>query len=491
MGILFQRRHLGDCLLLIKNGANIKQDKGTGGIPITRIETLSGGVFNRDRLGYAGIDQPGKYESFILESGDLLFSHINSKAYIGRTVLYQKEGSEVIIHGMNLLRIKVIPELLIPKYLYYTTLTEGFKSQVASSRKDAVNQSSISVSDIKRIIIPVPSLIEQQRIVDELDLLTGIIEKKNAQLRDLDTLAQSIFYEMFGNIIANEKKWPFGRFADICAPRSSIKRASKSYLPSDSIEYIDISSIDNKRQKLTGTTAFIFSDAPSRAQQVVQYEDVYNPDKTFYKAPENISQSGSIPNNHTYGGKTYTEVVEMTETFTQKYKFLNTWKYIYETPNNLPLLRLSDIILCKAEVLNELNGPCEEALSLINRVRERAFQNSEHNLTLSDYPDKAALRNAICDERMYELNLECLRRPDLIRMGLWKDRMQEYVSTIAKKYAWKEVNESKQSGYYDGSWAAYPAPDSFTDKDLRMYMPIPYREVKMNPTLASARDYVK
>lgn len=274
MGILFQRRHLGDCLLLIKNGANIKQDKGTGGIPITRIETLSGGVFNRDRLGYAGIDQPGKYESFILESGDLLFSHINSKAYIGRTVLYQKEGSEVIIHGMNLLRIKVIPELLIPKFLYYTTLTEGFKSQVASSRKDAVNQSSISVSDIKRIIIPVPSLIEQQRIVDELDLLTGIIEKKNAQLRDLDTLAQSIFYEMFGNIIANEKKWPFGRFADICAPRSSIKRASKSYLPSDSIEYIDISSIDNKRQKLTGTTAFIFSDAPSRAQQVVQYEDV-------------------------------------------------------------------------------------------------------------------------------------------------------------------------------------------------------------------------
>lgn len=274
MGILFQRRHLGDCLLLIKNGANIKQDKGTGGIPITRIETLSGGVFNRDRLGYAGIDQPGKYESFILESGDLLFSHINSKAYIGRTVLYQKEGSEVIIHGMNLLRIKVVPELLIPKYLYYTTLTEGFKSQVASSRKDAVNQSSISVSDIKRIIIPVPSLIEQQRIVDELDLLTGIIEKKNAQLRDLDTLAQSIFNEMFGNIIANEKKWPFGRIADICAPRSSIKRASKSYLPSDSIEYIDISSIDNKRQKLTGTTAFIFSDAPSRAQQVVQYEDV-------------------------------------------------------------------------------------------------------------------------------------------------------------------------------------------------------------------------
>ncbi|MGN1225669.1 MAG: RagB/SusD family nutrient uptake outer membrane protein [Candidatus Cryptobacteroides sp.] len=247
----------------------------------------------------------------------------------------------------------------------------------------------------------------------------------------------------------------------------------------------------NMYQPLEMTWKFDPEDERFSVLQVVEYEDVYNPDKTFYKAPENISQSGSVPNNHTYGGKTYTEVVEMSETFTQKYKFLNTWKYIYETPNNLPLLRLSDVILCKAEVLNELNGPCEEALSLINRIRERAFQNTDHNLTLSDYPDKAALRNAICDERMYELNLECLRRPDLIRMGLWKDRMQEYVTTIAKKYAWKEQNESRESGYYDGAWAAYPSADSFTDKDLRMYMPIPYREVTMNPELAEARDYVQ
>lgn len=42
---------LGDCFPYIKNGYNVKQDKGMGGIPITRIETLSGGRFNRDRVG--------------------------------------------------------------------------------------------------------------------------------------------------------------------------------------------------------------------------------------------------------------------------------------------------------------------------------------------------------------------------------------------------------------------------------------------------------
>ena len=44
---------LGELLSKIENGAVIKQNKGAKGIPITRIETLSNGLFNRDKLGYA------------------------------------------------------------------------------------------------------------------------------------------------------------------------------------------------------------------------------------------------------------------------------------------------------------------------------------------------------------------------------------------------------------------------------------------------------
>ena len=55
--------------------------------------------------------------------------------------------------------------------------------------------------------IPVPPREEQERIVEELDCLSGVIEKKREQLRELDALAQSIFYEMFGDPITNEKGW--------------------------------------------------------------------------------------------------------------------------------------------------------------------------------------------------------------------------------------------------------------------------------------------
>ena len=69
----------------------------------------------------------------------------------------------------------------------------------------------------RAIKVPVPSIEEQQRIVDELDLLTGIIDKKNAQLRDLDALAQSTFYEMFGDPNTNERGWKYKTLGNACA----------------------------------------------------------------------------------------------------------------------------------------------------------------------------------------------------------------------------------------------------------------------------------
>jgi type I restriction enzyme S subunit len=52
--------------------------------------------------------------------------------------------------------------------------------------------------------------------VAELDCLSGVIEKKKQQLKELDALAQSIFYEMFGNPIENEKGWEVKSLGDIC-----------------------------------------------------------------------------------------------------------------------------------------------------------------------------------------------------------------------------------------------------------------------------------
>jgi type I restriction enzyme S subunit len=55
--------------------------------------------------------------------------------------------------------------------------------------------------------IPVPSLASQQRIASEIDCLNEMIALKQEQLKEFDKLAQSIFYDMFGDPVSNEKGW--------------------------------------------------------------------------------------------------------------------------------------------------------------------------------------------------------------------------------------------------------------------------------------------
>ncbi len=196
---------VGDCFYQIRNGANIKQG-GTGGYPITRIETTTNDTFNRDRMGYAGITDLSKYESYVLEDGDLLMSHINSVQYLGRTVLYKKQEDETIIHGMNLLSLKANREIVLPEFACYSFRSDSFKKQLSKITKKSVNQASFTVADLKKITLSVPSLNEQKEIVQTLDKCQLIDAKRKQQLSALDDLIKARFVELFGDIVVN----PFG-----------------------------------------------------------------------------------------------------------------------------------------------------------------------------------------------------------------------------------------------------------------------------------------
>ena len=105
----------------------------------------------------------------------------------------------------------VVPnkEVLCPKFFFLFCKSFDF------TRLDvSVTIPSLRRVDILQIPIPVPHLSVQEQIVSELDLLSGIIEKKREQLKELDALAQSIFYDMFGDPITNEKGWEVKKLGD-------------------------------------------------------------------------------------------------------------------------------------------------------------------------------------------------------------------------------------------------------------------------------------
>lgn len=73
----------------------------------------------------------------------------------------------------------------------------------------------IKLNNLTDAIVPIPPLPVQQQIVAELDKVNEVIEKKKQQVKELDILAQSIFYDMFGDPVENEKGWKVSTLKEV------------------------------------------------------------------------------------------------------------------------------------------------------------------------------------------------------------------------------------------------------------------------------------
>lgn len=206
---------LGDVFTLIRNGASIRQTEGADGFPITRIETIANREVDRNKFGYANIVDIAKYESYILQDGDILMSHINSEKHLGKVALYKKQANEQIIHGMNLLLLRANPKILLPSYAAYYFETPAFLGQIQRITKKSVNQASFTVTALKEVGIPLPSLDNQRHIAAILDKVTDLIAQRRAQLDKLDLLVKSRFVEMFGDPVDNSRGWDTIKLKDI------------------------------------------------------------------------------------------------------------------------------------------------------------------------------------------------------------------------------------------------------------------------------------
>jgi type I restriction enzyme S subunit len=192
---------LADIFELVRNGKSIKQEESAGGLPITRIETIADGTIDSFRVGYADLQESGN-EKWLLHRGDILFSHINSVEHIGKCALYEGHP-EKLVHGMNLLALRPNKRVLDARYAYRALRSPNFRASLRRFVNKAVNQASISTTNLKALKIPLPLLDEQRRIAAVLDKADALRRKCKRALELLDSLTQSIFLEMFGDPAKN------------------------------------------------------------------------------------------------------------------------------------------------------------------------------------------------------------------------------------------------------------------------------------------------
>ena len=234
---------LGDLFLHIRNGANIKQGLDNTGYPITRIETISNRTVDRNKMGYAGITDLEKYSDFVMQDGDILMSHINSETHLGKTALYEKEGDEIIIHGMNLLSLRPNKDLITSKYAFYYLSSQSFLRQIPNITKKSVNQASFTVSALKELVFPLMSIEKQKKITVDLDKVNDLISLRKQQLSKLDELVKSRFVELFGDPVASENKRKLSEIGRIFTGNTPSMK-EPSYYESNDIPFLKPSDLN-------------------------------------------------------------------------------------------------------------------------------------------------------------------------------------------------------------------------------------------------------
>lgn len=115
------------------------------------------------------------------------------------------------------------------------------------------------------------------------------------------------------------------------------------------------------------------------------------------------------------------------------YPYFNKWIIPVQISNSsgldIPVLRLADVILLYAETLYH-SGQTGEALTQLNKVRERAFKSSDHNYTAADISSEELFMDKLLLERRLELAVENNRWFDLVRTG----RFTEVLTSIEGEY---------------------------------------------------------
>lgn len=244
----------------IRNGANIKNEKSGNGIPITRIETISNQEIDFSKMGYANIESE-KYSDYYLKSGDILMSHINSQKHIGKTALFNTD--EKVIHGMNLLCLRP-NELVLPEYIYYYFKSKDFNNKIQKITKPSVNQASFTVNNLKDLTLFYhEDKCDQERIASEISKIDKAIENRKSQLEDIENIIVSNFNKFIKEYFEESIE-----ISELITDTKNIKMQDKE------IEYIDISSIDNKINRIVSTTKYNLKDAPSRARQIIHKGDI-------------------------------------------------------------------------------------------------------------------------------------------------------------------------------------------------------------------------
>lgn len=191
----WQEKTIDELCTSLKYGTS-KKSKPEGSVVVLRMGNLQNGEIDWSNLMYT--DDKDDIEKYLLKKGDVLFNRTNGSAdLIGKTSIYR--GEYPAIYAGYLIKLDYGKDI-IGEYLNYIMNSNKARAYCNKIKSSGASQFNINAKKIGAFKIPVPTIEEQQEIVNILDRLLAKYNKiKNLeqQLEKIELLKKAILAKAF------------------------------------------------------------------------------------------------------------------------------------------------------------------------------------------------------------------------------------------------------------------------------------------------------
>ena len=218
----------------------------------------------------------------------------------------------------DILTIRERKDVVAEGFLIYVLYQKSLWDFIVSNSNGGLTR-RIKWKQLADYEFSLPPLAEQKALADKLWAAYRLKESYKKLLAATDEMVKAQFVEMVGDKPTN------GKIADLV--NTNIKSVKKSYSVNDTIEYIDISSVNQTNHSISETTTYAVKSAPSRAQQCVEYGDILvstvrpinrNIAVVTKKFPNLVASTGFCVLRPKDGFREYLLSIVLTDKYTQK-----------------------------------------------------------------------------------------------------------------------------------------------------------------------------
>lgn len=192
-------KRLGDIATYVNGYAFKPEDRGTEGLPIIRIQDLTGNSYD---LGYYNGEYPERIE---VNDGDVLISW---SASLG---VYIWDRGKALLN-QHIFKV-VFDKLVVDKQYFVFAIKYNLKAMEAKTH--GATMKHIIKKDFDNTTVPFPDIQRQTEIAEILSKVENVIDVRKQELQKLDELIKARFVEMFGDPSTNTKGYPVKVLSEI------------------------------------------------------------------------------------------------------------------------------------------------------------------------------------------------------------------------------------------------------------------------------------